>query len=95
LQLTSSQVRGRVRYPRVHPSRVIKFYGNRVPRSTLSRGANEFWSDSVLQVVNDAVMHASVAQAGVAGLVQEAKLDVVRIPNLMEHLSSDEYTERL
>ena len=33
LQLTSSQVRGRVRYPRVHPSRVIKFYGNRVPVS--------------------------------------------------------------
>jgi len=95
LHLTSSQVRGRVRYPRVHPSRVIKFYGNRVPRSTLSRGSSEFWSDSVLQVVNDAVMHASVAQAGVAGLVQEAKLDVVRIPNLMEHLSSEEYTNRL
>lgn len=95
LQLTSSQVRGRIRYPRLHPSRVIRFFGNDIPRSQLSRSANEFWSDSVLQVVNDAVMHASVAQAGVAGLVQEAKLDVVRIPNLMEHLSSEEYTSRL
>lgn len=95
LQLTSSQVRGKIRYPRLHPSRVIRFFGNEIPRTNLTSHADEFWSDSVLQVVNDAVMHASVAQAGVAGLVQEAKLDVVRIPNLMEHLSSAEYTERL
>ena len=85
----------RVSYPRVHPSRIIRFFGNPIPKSRLSRGANEFWSDSVLQVVNDAVMHASVAQSGIAGLVQEAKIDVVRIPNLMDNLSTADYTSRL
>lgn len=85
----------RVSYPRVHPSRLIRFFGNPIPKSRLSRTASEFWSDSVLQVVNDAVMHASVAQAGIAGLVQEAKIDVVRIPNLMDSLSTADYTSRL
>lgn len=95
LQLTNQGSRRSVRYPRIHPSRVICFFGNPVPQARLSKGSNDFWSDSVLQVVNDAVMHASAAQQGVAGLVQEAKIDVVRIPNLMEHLSTADYTERL
>lgn len=95
LQLTNQGARGRVQYPKIHPSRVIRFFGNDIPRSRLNQAASEFWSDSVLQVVNDAVMHASVAQSGIAGLVQEAKIDVVRIPNLMEHLSNEDYTSRL
>jgi len=95
LQLTNQGSARSVRYPRIHPSRVIRFFGNQVPHRRLAKGENDFWSDSVLQVVKDAIMHAAVAQAGIAGLVQEAKIDVVRIPNLMEHLSTADYTERL
>jgi phage-related protein (TIGR01555 family) len=96
LQLANQGRRGSVRYPRIHPSRVIRFFGNKVPPARLSRGSDDkFWSDSVLQVVKDAIAHAAVAQQGIAGLVQEAKLDVVRIPGLMEHLSTADYTQRL
>lgn len=96
LQLTNQGTRRSVRYPRIHPSRVIRFYGNKVPSARLSKGSDDkFWSDSVLQVVKDAIAHAAVAQQGIAGLVQEAKIDVVRIPGLMEHLSTADYTQRL
>ena len=80
------------RTSRIHPSRVIRFTGNELPSNKLS---HENWGDSVLQAVADAVMHAGVAQAGIAGLIQEAKIDVVRIPRLMEALSTKEYTDRL
>ena len=96
LQLTNQGSAKTVRYPLIHPSRVIRFYGNKVPASRLSRGSDDkFWSDSVLQVVKDAIYNAAAAQQGIAGLVQEAKIDVVRIPGLMEHLSTADYTQRL
>lgn len=95
LQLNNYRAQGRIRYPRIHPSRVIRFFGNKVPQARLAKGETHFWSDSVLQVVRDAIAHAAVAQQGIAGLVQEAKLDVVRIPGLMEHLSTADYTARL
>lgn len=96
LQLTNQGRRGQVRYPQIHPSRVVRFFGNKVPASRLSRNEEDkFWSDSVLQVVKDAITHAAAAQQGIAGLIQEAKLDVVRIPSLMEHLSTADYTSRL
>jgi uncharacterized protein len=82
------------RTARIHPSRVVPFYGNEYPNRTLST-QNDGWSDSVLQAVADAVMNAGAAQQGIAGLIQEAKIDVVKIPQLMEHLATDEYTDRL
>jgi phage-related protein (TIGR01555 family) len=76
----------------VHPSRVVAFQGAR----RLDRDVNaEWWGDSVLEAVYDAVHHAALSNAGIAGLIHEAKLDVIKIPNLSQNLSTQDYSDRL
>ncbi len=76
----------------LHPSRVVRFLGNPLPDPSL---AGALWSDSVLQVLYDAVHAAALSLAGATSLLHEAKVDVVTVPNLSEHLSSAETTEQL
>ncbi len=57
--------------------------------------AGALWSDSVLQVLYDAVHAAALSLAGATSLLHEAKVDVVTVPNLSEHLSSAETTAQL
>ncbi len=57
--------------------------------------AGALWSDSVLQSLYDAVHAAALSLAGATSLLHEAKVDVVTVPNLSEHLSSAETTAQL
>ncbi|MGO1079686.1 DUF1073 domain-containing protein [Inquilinus sp. CA228] len=76
---------------RLHPSRVV-----RLPGAELPDGAGtDAWGDSVLQAVMDAIRHAGLAAQGVATLIHEAKLDVIRIPQLTQNLAQDGYAKRL
>lgn len=85
----SSESRGSVR---VHPSRVIAFQGNR----RLDRDVNgEWWGDSVLESVYEAVRNAALANEGIASLIPEAKIDIIKIPNLSNNLQTEEYSNRL
>lgn len=65
---------------RVHPSRVIRFLGEEVPDLVKNQG----WGDSCLQSVDDAVKDAGLCSGGIASLVAEAKVDVFKIPGLMD-----------
>ncbi len=76
----------------LHPSRVVRFLGNPLPDPSV---AGALWSDSVLQSLYDAVHAAALSLAGATSLLHEAKVDVVTVPNLSEHLSSAETTEQL
>ena len=76
----------------LHPSRVVRFLGHPLPDPTLSPS---FWSDSVLQVLYDAIHAVALTTAGATSLMHEAKVDVVTVPNLSEHLSSAETTQQL
>ncbi|WP_343711898.1 phage portal protein [Inquilinus sp.] len=78
---------------RLHPSRVIRLLGAPLP-DELYMG-NDGWADSVLQAVMDAVKQAGLAAQGVASLIHEAKLDVIRIPNLSQSLSAAGYSDTL
>lgn len=81
---------------RLHPSRVIAFRGQ--PFSDMlgaPAGEDAFWGDSVLQAVADAVRNADMAQAGFASLIDEAKLDIIKIPQLTERAASPEYEAQL
>ncbi len=49
----------------------------------------------MLQVLYDAVHAAALSLAGATSLLHEAKVDIVTVPNLSEHLSSTETTEQL
>lgn len=80
---------------RIHPSRVIPFRG--VPHSDMlgTWGSTEaYWGDSVLQAVYEAVQNADMAQGGFASLIDEAKVDVIRMPDLMTNAASAEYETR-
>jgi len=78
---------------RIHPSRIVKMIGCEIP-DTRTITATQ-WGDSILAVVNDAIMAAGSVAQGIATLVQEAKTDVVHILDLSKHLQTDEYTKRL
>ena len=76
----------------IHPSRVVRFLGNPLPDPWAMATP---WSDSVLQALYDAVHAAALTVAGATSLMHEAKVDVVTVPNLSEHLSSAETTAQL
>ena len=77
----------------LHPSRVIRFLGNPLPDPMLY--GSQLWSDSVLQSLYDAVHAVAVTGAGATSLVHEAKVDIVTVPNLSEHLSNAATTAQL
>lgn len=47
----------------------------------------QLWSDSVLQTLYGAIHAVALTAAGTTSLVHEAKVDIVTVPNLSEHLS--------
>jgi phage-related protein (TIGR01555 family) len=85
----NSQSKGSVK---IHPSRVVRFMGNRVP--TLAANTDG-WGDSVLQSLAEAIKDSGATLKNIANLVFEAKVDIVNVPDLADTLSNDEYTTRL
>lgn len=77
---------------KIHPSRTVRLIGNEVTDMAL---APDGWGDSVLQAVYDAVMNVARSTAGIAALIHEAKVDVVRIPQLMQLIATQEYEQQL
>lgn len=76
---------------RIHPSRLIRFIGNEIPDLVQAQG----WGDSVLQAVNDAVIAAGTSSAAGAQLLQELKMDIIKIPDLSASLANKSYEKRL
>lgn len=89
LQSTGGQVLG------IHPSRLVIFTGNEPADEDLDASAQQGWGDSVLQSTLDAIKQADSTAANVASLVFEAKVDIIRVPNFMQGLGSEEYRQRL
>lgn len=81
---------------RIHPSRVVRFYGAKIVDKRSVGG--DTWDDSVLQVVYDAVRNAGSVQGHVAALIPEAKTDIIYVPGLGEltktQASRDKLTAR-
>ncbi len=82
---------------KLHPSRVVDFVGQRAPEGAFhhTTTGSTFWGDPIMQSVGDAVKNADTAQAGFAALIDEAKLDIIKIPDLMDLAGSDEGETRL
>lgn len=76
----------------IHPSRVVRFVGAEMPDRVL---AYDGWGDSVLQAVYDAVIQAGSAAASIAAMLQEAKVDIIKVPGFMEGLATEEYRARI
>ena len=79
----------------IHPSRLVEFVGARHPDSDLIMGSDAGWGDSVLLAVMEAIKHADSTMANIASLVFEAKVDVIRIPDLMKNMDDPGYRKVL
>jgi phage-related protein (TIGR01555 family) len=75
----------------LHPSRVIRFVGAEIPDINTAQG----WGDSILQIVQDAIISTGTVFQSMTSLVQEAKVDIVKIPGLSEQISNAEYEAML
>lgn len=78
---------------KIHPSRLIIFKGEKVPDETLAAG-NMGWGDSVLMSTLEAIKSMDSTAANIVSLIFEAKIDIVKIPDLMNNLA-DPMTEQL
>lgn len=76
---------------KLHPSRVVRLIGQDIADQQLS----EFWGDSVLQAVNDAVQMCGLVTGSLATLISEMKIDVISIPELKSMLSTDAGTAKV
>lgn len=76
----------------VHASRVVRFLGNDLPDVNLSPDG---WGDSVLMAADAAIKEAIATNANMAQLAFEAKVDVIKIPRMMESLATASYRDRL
>lgn len=82
----------------IHPSRVVEFIGQRcVEGSWLSSNQHGswFWGDPIMQSVGGAVRNADLAQDGFAALIDEAKIDILSIPDLTSRASTPEYEAQM
>lgn len=78
----------------IHPSRMIKFQG--IPILTRDvMGEDSVWGDSILQRVYEAIRNAASVQQHIAGLVPDARNDVIYIPGLGEILNDDSQAKKL
>lgn len=80
----------------IHPSRLVRFIGAPFPDDELQGDPQNYgWGDSVLAAMLDAVKNADSTAGNVASLVFEAKIDVIKVPQLMASLADPAYRTRL
>jgi len=79
---------------KVHASRAILFVGEAYLDTELMASSNEL-GDSVLQAILPAIKHVDSIAANIVSLVFEAKVDVVKIPGLMDALLQTDDEDRL
>lgn len=75
----------------VHWTRVIRFIGE----PNLQAGFYDGWGDSLWHMMNRSVTDADRVMLGIAALVEETKIDVVRLKNLANNLATDDSTNLL
>lgn len=68
---------------RFHPSRVVLVNGR-----TTGTELTDIWGDSIWMHLADSILASDSGAAAIAALLQEAKVDVVRIANFMDGLAS-------
>lgn len=79
-------------FVKIHPSRFIRWSGNEHPNPIQS---GDGWDDSLYQTIYEAITNVASSQAHIASMLPEAKVDIVTVPGLSEHLSTDTGTTAL
>lgn len=77
----------------VHPSRLVRFIGAPLPNVETTVATT--WGDSILDAASRALKDAEATAANVSEMTHEAKLDVIKIPNLTAMAADPDYEARL
>jgi phage-related protein (TIGR01555 family) len=78
---------------KLHPSRVVRFVG--LPPPDILTSSTSSFGDSVLQPINDAIKACGLISGSLATLMSEMKIDVIKVPNLSDELSTDTGTQKI
>jgi hypothetical protein len=79
---------------RIHPSRIIEFNGNELPDWRLAPMGG-LWGDSVLQTAEDALKDFGMSISGLSAMINDMKMDVVKIPDMSDRIVTEEYRTNL
>ena len=79
---------------RMHPSRVIEFVGHELPDWRLAPLGGT-WGDSVIQTLDETLKDFGMTLGGIANMVNDAKMDVIKIPELSKNIVNDKYAANL
>jgi len=80
---------------KIHPSRLVRFVGEPILDDYAKNVGMWGDGDSVLTSCIETIKQTDSVVANVASLIFEAKIDVVRVPDLMNSLTDREYESRL
>lgn len=78
---------------RIHHSRVIRFDGVQLPLEALRR--NNYWSDSILDRMYNAILNANTILDSSATMVSDTNVDVIKVKGLMNYLATAEGTKKI
>lgn len=70
----------------IHRSRILPFYGLKLPYFTRQRQKFAYWGASVLRRVYESIVNADMTSAGASSLVSEASVDVIKYKGLTNFL---------
>lgn len=73
---------------KIHHSRILRFDGISLPFDEFRR--NNYWSDSVLSRLYEAVINFNTTGDGAASMVYETNVDIVKVKGLMGYLQTAE-----
>lgn len=77
---------------RLHPSRAVRFYGIK-PMEVLT--SFDGWGLSILQPVYDQMRDSAALPQALAALAQEAKVDIIQMPNLTQNAINPDYRAKI
>lgn len=80
---------------RIHPSRLVEFRGEPLPSHHSAHTGQFGWGDSVLQSAYEAARNLDATMANIAGLVFDAKTDVIKVPDLSRNIVDPKYEQQL
>lgn len=87
---------GTERQREIHPSRLVLFRGEEIPDTAFGGFSTpDGWGDSVLLAPRKDITDAQGAASNIASLIYEAKVDVIKIKDLMAHLEDPAYESLL
>lgn len=81
-------------YQRIHPSRLVRFYGKKLPDNIdVGNGINTGWGDSILAACMAPLLRTESTMANAGELVFESQVSVMKIPDLMSQVGDAGYRQ--